>query len=828
MPRVLSSTSSTPPRRSSFIPRWAHNFRQPRDESTSPASASSVEYRSNNSNRYNYADDDEYHPLQTQQQQRSSHWSIIMPSMTNTSSSGGSSSQAEGLEAPSFAPPSTEAPPPIAHYQHAPAPQSRPRTYNVETTADGDVVVVEPSFDEAEEPSSTTTTTTSSPSTNPASTTWEQQSRSPVDGDKSRSPGRRASPAKSHHTRNLSAHFFDATKLTTEENPAVTEPPRYSQGIKHDVSPVVQQVGQKHRRMFSGDVSNPPLAHRRINSIGNAAAVERSRQNPRGGKRHSRDDSAGLDILSAAANVSKDELAAAAGAAKPTTTTSPWEPPSGYAPPPNYPPSSTGAPLPPPPPPPIRSVGSSSGQPMKPPPSRTTTYAPPPGVHGHAPPVQHYVHPSMPPTVHYHHHPPHPYHHASYYAPPPGTARHPVRYPVQYAPPPPPSHHVYKGPQAPPPIASSSSSSSYGPPPTEEQPTGERQPSPATAAVGDEKIESDQRLFGSTKETWRNGTNTQQQGVQTFVTAISVADGTRTLQPSNAVNEQPPPLPSTTHHRKLSSFSSLGGTSSIFSPTDGSATAGDHPLKTGHHRVTSSTVSFLQGLDVLEGSDVTFLRNLHASTPSYGGGGPLTNSSMPNHVNYQHPEQGPEMSTTTAESCKLAAGGTSKRVRRKCSVEGCPNRVVQGGLCISHGAKRKTCKHPGCTKNVKKAGLCSTHGPARKRCEAEGCTKVAVQGGKCIAHGAKKKLCSVESCKKQAILSGMCKKHHDKLNGIAAGRSNKSNQAKPTSAATTNAAVASAPSGKAVVHKPSHTRGLSIFQDLTADAVSDLLADEYM
>ena len=75
------------------------------------------------------------------------------------------------------------------------------------------------------------------------------------------------------------------------------------------------------------------------------------------------------------------------------------------------------------------------------------------------------------------------------------------------------------------------------------------------------------------------------------------------------------------------------------------------------------------------------------------------------------------------------------RRNRKCTFPDCPNKVVQGGLCISHGAKRKICLHPGCTKNVKKLGLCSAHGPARKKCEFEGCVKVAIQGGKCRAHG---------------------------------------------------------------------------------------------
>eukprot|EP01082_Thalassiosira_pseudonana_P003989 g3080.t1 g3080 contig12:1376898-1377577(+) len=42
--------------------------------------------------------------------------------------------------------------------------------------------------------------------------------------------------------------------------------------------------------------------------------------------------------------------------------------------------------------------------------------------------------------------------------------------------------------------------------------------------------------------------------------------------------------------------------------------------------------------------------------------------------------------------------------RRTCSVAGCKNGVVQGGLCVSHGAKRKTCRFPGCEKNSKLQG----------------------------------------------------------------------------------------------------------------------------
>ncbi len=121
-------------------------------------------------------------------------------------------------------------------------------------------------------------------------------------------------------------------------------------------------------------------------------------------------------------------------------------------------------------------------------------------------------------------------------------------------------------------------------------------------------------------------------------------------------------------------------------------------------------------------------------------------------------------SASAAAQLKVDAADTkNKRPTRKCKVENCPNSVVQGGLCISHGAKRKLCAHPGCSKNVKKAGMCSAHGPARKRCEHSNCNNIAVQGGLCITHGAKKRLCSSTGCTKKARSSWnhMCKRHYD-------------------------------------------------------------------
>jgi hypothetical protein len=51
-----------------------------------------------------------------------------------------------------------------------------------------------------------------------------------------------------------------------------------------------------------------------------------------------------------------------------------------------------------------------------------------------------------------------------------------------------------------------------------------------------------------------------------------------------------------------------------------------------------------------------------------------------------------------------------KRLNCKCSHQNCDNCVVQGGVCVTHGARRKCCAHPGCEKSVKHSGYCSAHG----------------------------------------------------------------------------------------------------------------------
>ena len=62
--------------------------------------------------------------------------------------------------------------------------------------------------------------------------------------------------------------------------------------------------------------------------------------------------------------------------------------------------------------------------------------------------------------------------------------------------------------------------------------------------------------------------------------------------------------------------------------------------------------------------------------------------------------------STTNNTTTATSGRKPKRIRRKCAHEGCDNRVVQGGVCVTHGAKRKLCSFPDCDKAVKLAGNC--------------------------------------------------------------------------------------------------------------------------
>ena len=82
-----------------------------------------------------------------------------------------------------------------------------------------------------------------------------------------------------------------------------------------------------------------------------------------------------------------------------------------------------------------------------------------------------------------------------------------------------------------------------------------------------------------------------------------------------------------------------------------------------------------------------------------------------------------------------------------CSFKGRANQAINGGVCLTHGAKRKSCRAMmGCTNQVVKCGVCITHGA--KVNNHNGCASYAYKKGVCITHGAKaeRKLCSHNGC----------------------------------------------------------------------------------
>jgi len=77
-------------------------------------------------------------------------------------------------------------------------------------------------------------------------------------------------------------------------------------------------------------------------------------------------------------------------------------------------------------------------------------------------------------------------------------------------------------------------------------------------------------------------------------------------------------------------------------------------------------------------------------------------SFYPNKANH-HIASSTQSYTSKPQHCK-----------RLCSVLGCKNGIVQGGVCVSHGAKRRKCQVEGCDKNAKCVGRCSAHGYVNK------------------------------------------------------------------------------------------------------------------
>eukprot|EP00984_Skeletonema_dohrnii_P007240 scaffold2618_cov69-Skeletonema_dohrnii-CCMP3373.AAC.1 len=108
-------------------------------------------------------------------------------------------------------------------------------------------------------------------------------------------------------------------------------------------------------------------------------------------------------------------------------------------------------------------------------------------------------------------------------------------------------------------------------------------------------------------------------------------------------------------------------------------------------------------------------------------------------------------------------GPPRKRIRTRCSHEGCTNRAEKGGVCCTHGAERPRCSRENCTNYAQQGGVCRRHGAEAPKCSHENCTNQARKGGVCMSHGAVyvyvRPRCSHEGCTKQAQKGGVCCTH---------------------------------------------------------------------
>ncbi|OQS01707.1 hypothetical protein ACHHYP_00333 [Achlya hypogyna] len=71
-----------------------------------------------------------------------------------------------------------------------------------------------------------------------------------------------------------------------------------------------------------------------------------------------------------------------------------------------------------------------------------------------------------------------------------------------------------------------------------------------------------------------------------------------------------------------------------------------------------------------------------------------------------------------------------------CIIQGCRNKAVSRGKCITHGGGCR-CKFEGCVNGAKMRGLCHLHG-GKRQCQQEGCVKDAKLKGLCWAHGGRR------------------------------------------------------------------------------------------
>eukprot|EP00984_Skeletonema_dohrnii_P022555 scaffold11669_cov77-Skeletonema_dohrnii-CCMP3373.AAC.5 len=104
----------------------------------------------------------------------------------------------------------------------------------------------------------------------------------------------------------------------------------------------------------------------------------------------------------------------------------------------------------------------------------------------------------------------------------------------------------------------------------------------------------------------------------------------------------------------------------------------------------------------------------------------VKSSAVNSDEKYTQSDRKRKSSSTDEVVAPKKAARKKKRYIYICSADGCTHRVVSGGVCTRHGAKKARTK--------KYTYICST----------DGCTNQVLSGGLCMRHGAKKKLAALK------------------------------------------------------------------------------------
>eukprot|EP00986_Skeletonema_menzelii_P010678 scaffold5299_cov73-Skeletonema_menzelii.AAC.1 len=135
---------------------------------------------------------------------------------------------------------------------------------------------------------------------------------------------------------------------------------------------------------------------------------------------------------------------------------------------------------------------------------------------------------------------------------------------------------------------------------------------------------------------------------------------------------------------------------------------------------------------------------------------------MPSPIKKIPSAAGKKRKQVVSKSANDGSGPPKKKYKYYCSADGCTNKVVQGGVCVRHGAKVKRCSSEGCTNRAQNGGVCKRHGAKLKRCSSEGCDAfVRLSGEVCSAHS--EKGCHFEGCSIIGIYNGLCVSHRSRL-----------------------------------------------------------------